>query len=174
MASVLPSRTHADRAALLDDEHARLVAGRRGDVQRRVERADLLQPHAAAACAVGAAAAAPPPRRRSRRRAAPRRARAGLIGRLEQRAQALGEALQEAHVALPEVRPRLVREAAEHVGARVRGLERHADVGADPAVADRVHAAQRRLGRVSGTTEPIAPLSSRSQIVSRSGYVPPA
>ena len=36
----------ADRAALLDDEDAARVAGRRGDVQRRVEAADVDELHA--------------------------------------------------------------------------------------------------------------------------------
>ena len=73
-------------AALLDDELARAVAGRRRDVDRRVERADPLEPHAArgarrtgasgAALAVGVAAgagAAARPRRRPRRRSSPPR-----------------------------------------------------------------------------------------------------
>ena len=66
---------------------------------------------------------------------------------LEQRSQALDHALEEAHVALPQVRPRLVGEAAQHVGARVRRLERHADVGADVAVAHGREVAHRGVRR---------------------------
>ena len=147
-AELLAAAHDADRAALLDDEHARLVAGRRGHVQRLVERADLLQPHGALGLrrrGHGAAAA----RRRSRRAGARRRP-AAASRRLEQRSQALGDALQEAHVGLPEVRPRLARQAAQHVGPRVLGLERDADVGADRAVADAVELVQRGLERRVG------------------------
>ena len=116
MPSVSPSLHDADRAALLDHEHAARCrpAARSRTAARRTSRSAA----AARRPRAGAAAAPPPPAAAAGEQERGRQQLAAS-SRLEQRAQTLRDALEEAHIGLGEVRPRLARQAAQHVGARV-------------------------------------------------------